>query len=194
MSVDTPTREAWMLSALDDLREIFGAADLKVPEVRVSVGWPSRRAMSLVQRTIGECWHGQAAADGVTQIFVSPVLADPVEVLDTLTHELLHAALPKDTGHKGAFKRSMALVGLTGKPTEASAGPELTETLKGIAKKLGPFDHSKLTAGGFPKQTTRLVKAECDLCGYNVRVTRKWLDEAGAPICPSDQTQMTEAS
>lgn len=35
------------------------------------------------------------------------------------------------------------------------------------------------------KQTTRLIKATCqhDGCGYNVRVTRRWL-EIGPPHCP----------
>ena len=33
------------------------------------------------------------------------------------------------------------------------------------------------------KQTTRLLKCQCDICGYTVRVTRKWLD-IGAPHCP----------
>lgn len=42
-----------------------------------------------------------------------------------------------------------------------------------------------------PKQTTRLLKAACahqdegeDACGYTVRVTRKWVDQLGAPHCP----------
>lgn len=35
-----------------------------------------------------------------------------------------------------------------------------------------------------PKQTTRLRKAECGLCGYTVRVTQKWLD-VGPPHCPT---------
>jgi hypothetical protein len=36
-----------------------------------------------------------------------------------------------------------------------------------------------------PKQKARLLKAECGDCGYTVRVTRKWVDEAGAPHCPA---------
>jgi hypothetical protein len=41
------------------------------------------------------------------------------------------------------------------------------------------------------KRTTRLLKCECEACGYTARVTRKWVDEAGAPICPVDQIEMT---
>lgn len=35
-----------------------------------------------------------------------------------------------------------------------------------------------------PKQTTRLKKVSCNRCGYNVRVTQKWL-EVGLPHCPN---------
>lgn len=42
-----------------------------------------------------------------------------------------------------------------------------------------------------PKQSTRLIKATCcadagegERCGYTVRVTRKWVDQLGAPHCP----------
>ncbi len=33
---------------------------------------------------------------------------------------------------------------------------------------------------------TRMLKAICGDCAYTVRVTRRWLDEAGPPICPCD--------
>lgn len=42
-----------------------------------------------------------------------------------------------------------------------------------------------------PKQSTRLLKAICgdagsdgEHCGYTVRITRKWVEELGAPHCP----------
>lgn len=40
------------------------------------------------------------------------------------------------------------------------------------------------------KQTTRMVKVVCAGCGYVARTTHKWLDEAGAPICPCNQEPM----
>jgi rubrerythrin len=39
-----------------------------------------------------------------------------------------------------------------------------------------------------PKQTTRLLKAICPVCGYTVRVTKRWA-EIGLPICPEDTEQ-----
>lgn len=37
------------------------------------------------------------------------------------------------------------------------------------------------------KQTTRMLKCTCrdEACGYTARITRKWIDELGAPICPA---------
>jgi hypothetical protein len=29
-----------------------------------------------------------------------------------------------------------------------------------------------------------LLKCECQACGYTVRTARKWLETAGAPLCP----------
>jgi hypothetical protein len=34
---------------------------------------------------------------------------------------------------------------------------------------------------------TRLLKAICGDCAYTVRVTRRWLDELGAPLCPCNR-------
>ena len=43
-----------------------------------------------------------------------------------------------------------------------------------------------MTAVAAPKkQSSRLLKAECESCGYTVRVTRKWVDQVGAPHCPT---------
>ncbi len=46
----------------------------------------------------GECWKVEASAAGRPEIFVSPMLADSVEVGAVLVHEVIHAALP-DAGH-----------------------------------------------------------------------------------------------
>lgn len=40
------------------------------------------------------------------------------------------------------------------------------------------------------KKGTYLLKCECQSCGYIARVTAKWIDQAGEPICPQDQEPM----
>ncbi len=38
---------------------------------------------------------------------------------------------------------------------------------------------------------SRLRKVQCAACGYVARVTGKWLDSAGPPLCPCNQKPMT---
>lgn len=42
------------------------------------------------------------------------------------------------------------------------------------------------------KQTTRLLKVICKECGYPARVTKKWIDEVGAPHCPQHGQMVVE--
>ena len=189
----TETREQWLSQAAEALASrVLADAELEAPaNRRVSCGWPSKAALSRTRRTIGQCWPPEASADGTIEHFVSPVLADPVEVLDTLTHELIHGAVGCEKKHGPAFKRACDKAGLVGKPTANSAGPELWVTLDAIAAELGPYPHAKLDKDVMPKQGTRLIKVECPACGYTVRTTRKWI-EVGLPTCPC-KTEMEVA-
>lgn len=182
-------REAWLQKAAQAIRKaVFAPKGLTVPEVHISVGFPSRKALSLTQRVVGQCWAGEASADGSAHIFITPLLGE-AEALDTLVHEMLHAFTPGEH-HGGMFKRLMPVIGLEGKPTNAGANAALKVTLAEIAGKLGPYPHSVLTATGKLKtQTTRLLKVQCTSCGYVARVTNKWL-EVGTPICPADEIPM----
>lgn len=170
-------RETWLEQAVDLLRDLVPA-----PDVRVAAGWPSRGGTSLKKRVLGECWKPEVAEDGVSQIFLNPMLSDPLEVLGVLVHELIHALHPS-AGHKGAFVATAKEVGLTGPWTSTAVGPELAGELARIANELGPYPHSKLTPSIERKvQTTRMIKIECQACGYIVRTTQKWI-EVGLPTC-----------
>lgn len=184
------TREAWLNAGVDALRTHFADVGFPVPTVvRVSVGFP--RA---ARKAVGQCWKRSAAKDGVSQIFITPSEADAVEVLDTLAHELVHAAIDPVSGHGSKFVKACKAVGVTkGKPTMAGAGDELRAVLVLIAKTLGEYPHAALSPSDTPKQTTRLLKVACRDCGYTARVTRKWLDEAGAPLCPCNSRPMKES-
>ncbi|AZF93782.1 hypothetical protein HOU70_gp49 [Arthrobacter phage Liebe] len=163
----------------------------------MSVGWPGGNGRK--NAVIGQCWATSASADQVAQLFVSPVLDDAVRVLDVLTHELVHAVDDCKSGHKGAFAKIAKSLGLTGKMTATVAGDELKATLESIAAGLGAYPHAALVnpgAGveGPKKQTTRQLKVECaEGSGYKARITRQWLDDFGAPICPCHEERMVEA-
>lgn len=183
------TREQWLVRATDILRSgLFRDHGATVPNVRLSVGFPGG---TRGKKAIGQIWFAQAIADGIPQVFVSPIIGDPVRALDILVHELVHACHPT-AGHKGAFKRLATAVGLVGKMTATIAGPELKAKLEALSAELGPFPHGEISMANRPTktQTTRLVKVACPSCEYPVRVTRKWLDDMGAPSCPCGETML----
>jgi hypothetical protein len=178
-------REEWLDLAVPEVSALLkDRADVVVPQVRVSTGWPSKGGTSTKKRTIGECWKAEVSGDGVPQIFISPVLDDPIQILGVLVHELIHAIHPT-AKHQGDFIKTAKAVGLTPKWTATGVDAELlAPALKEIADELGEYPHSKLTPSiQRPVQTTRMLKLEAMDCGYIVRTTQKWIDE-GMPLCP----------
>lgn len=151
-------------------------------KVRVSVGFPGAGARS---KAIGECWTPEASGDAHAEIFVSPRLRDGVEIMATILHELIHAAVGNKAGHGPAFAKPAKAAGLIGKMTATRAGPELEAAFKQWIEDNGDYPAAGLDpmTNGKKKQATRLLKAAC-VCGYTVRVTKKWVVEAGAPHCP----------
>jgi hypothetical protein len=186
ISMDT-TREKWLQDAVEAMRPLYAEAGTPLPElVKASFGFPSRKPL----KVLGQCHY--TATDKIPQVYVTPRLADSAEVLSTLAHELCHAALPAEVGHKRQFSALGTRLGLVGKPTEMGAGPELLVRLNAIVSAIGPVPHSALTLANIAKvQSTRLLKCTCPECGYTVRVTRKWLDVA-MPTCTVCQVEMME--
>lgn len=186
--MSTETREAYLLRAADWMREnLFAPVGVTVPPVRVSTGFPGGRGGNK-QTAIGQCWNAKASADGLAQVFISPILSDTARVLDVLAHELIHAAHP-DAKHGKVFKRTALAIGLEGKMTATVAGPDLAKRLNAVAcpenGALGQYPHAELRPGlsGVKKQTTRLLKLECDACGFICRASNKALTEVGIPLC-----------
>ena len=175
------TRESWLIAATNDLRGGIFKPHAEIPAaLRLSCGFPGGRSG---KKAIGQYWHASACMDAVPQVFISPVIDNPVRALDVLVHELVHACTPGD-GHKKSFKRLALALGLTGKMTATVAGPELESSLKGLVERLGAYPHAAINLADRKKQSTRLNKVKCESCGYTVRVTKKWLESSGAPLCP----------
>ena len=188
-----PAREEWLGRMVDSLRPTFAELGYPLPErIRVSCGWPSRSALSGKAKRIGEAWSQRCSADGSHETFLSPVLADPIDVGSVLVHELVHHAVGVEAGHKGPFRKLALAVGLTGPMRSTSAGPALRERLQRLSEELGSYPHAALNgAEGRKKQSTRMLKVSCADCGCIVRMTRQWIDDVGAPTCACGGT-MTE--
>ena len=185
------TREEWLNTLAGNLRPLLDAVGATVPDlVRVSVGWPSARGLSLKKRIIGQCWSPKCSADHATEIFISPYLGEGGQVAETLLHEMIHAAVGTECGHKGAFVETAKKLGFTAPWKSTPATPDLKGRLQLLLP--GDYPHGQLEplTGGIKKQTTRLVKVLCPGCGYTLRTTRKWIDERGTPICPCNSKPM----
>ena len=79
--------------------------------------------------------------------------------------------------------------------TKPIPGEDLMLILATIGDKLGPYPHAKMNLSKKSKGEkpgSRLIKVACPKCGYVARVTRKWLDDIGAPICPSCKVAFKE--
>lgn len=188
------TRERWLRAATNELRPYFASCGFAIPEnIRHAIAFPSTGRKGA---RIGECWHSSTSDDGHFEIIIRADIADPVEVLGVLVHELIHAVLPADAGHGKLYKEAAIKIGLEGPMRHALPSQLLQPRLVELAESLGSLPHAKLNidrgrdnrpADKPKKQRTRLLKAECggDGCGYTVRITAKWVDDVGAPHCPT---------
>ena len=170
-------REEWLNHFVKLSRPIFEEKGYTLPErIRVGVIWSARGGMR--GKSIGECWSDIASKDGTTEIFVSPKLDDSMRIAGVVTHELCHAAVGIAAKHGPVFKKCALALGLEGKMTATTEGPEWHKVFGPIIDKMGPMPHAAINGGessANPQQATRMVKCECDTCGMVFRTTKKWL-------------------
>jgi hypothetical protein len=144
--------EAWLDEAVRLLRPVFAGAGHPLPPVRVSVGFgdagfrPGRRS-----NPDSVCYPRWMSADGVNQVFVSPVRTEPDEVLRLLTHELVHAVDDCRHGHGAPFRRIAEAVGLDARGPEGPSRSRMLQACRErIAAALGPFPRAPLRLDGRP--------------------------------------------
>lgn len=179
------TREEWLNALTKNLAPEFKKLGFALPKkLRISCGWPLGKALPDAKgnRHVGQCFPPEWSKDRHYEIFISPCLSKIPEVGATLVHELVHAAVGVECGHKGDFKRVAIDMGLQGPMRSTKAGKELKERLNTLSKEIGEYPHQTLDVSKRKKQGTRLLKLTCFSCGYTVRTTHKWIVQ-GLPIC-----------
>lgn len=176
-------REEWLMQAVTLCHDIFSAEGFALPPVRVSCSFPGGGS-SL--RRIGECWPRSLSTAGVNEIYISPYLDDPVQVLDVLVHELVHAVDDCKSKHGKEFKRIATAVGLEGRATRASAGENLRQQLTFMAEALGEYPHRKMTPHRKAKRARKSSpKWECDQCGCVFSLSHAMYERFSVERCPS---------
>ncbi len=132
---------------MGELRGPFKRLGYPIPEkVRIGVGFPSVRGIASKNQRIGECWSNERSGDDHHEIIISPVIADGMRVAGILTHELIHAAVGVEHGHKGPFRAMAHGLGLEGKMTATTEGEAFKRLAQPILDAIGPYPHAELHA------------------------------------------------
>ena len=132
---------------------------------RISVGWPVKRA-GRKGEAIGQCFGKGHSEDDHIEIFISPKLSDPIEVLGVLQHELVHAVVGVEHGHGPKFRSCALRVGLCGDMRHTDMRSNFKEWAKSILLDIGPYPHGKMdfsqdSLNGLTKREAPLRKFEC---------------------------------
>lgn len=186
-------RESWLREAIEIFRGTFrDVCGIELPNIiHVSMGLPDGK-FGKGTETIGQCWATHRSEDGNNHVFICPTLANPVEVLNVLLHELIHVSDDCVSGHRGHFVEVMRMFGLGGKATATTPG-EMEPIFEAMIQHLGEFPHAALSIVKSKKPPTT-IKAVCpnDPDGYHVRISYKWVREAGMPYCGCCRKRMID--
>ncbi len=110
------TREAWLTDVAHRMAPISQQLAAPLPaRLRIAIGFTSGGQRS---KRIGECLDNQCSEDRYFEIFIRPDLGEsrdlmPMQVVEILGHELVHAAVGIAAGHGREFRRVAKGIGLT---------------------------------------------------------------------------------
>ena len=189
-------RESWLAAAAVMLQhEVFPAAGIDPVQweqrrYRVACGFPiGYRGSRTGKVTLGQAFDPSISADGTFEVFINPILDRPLDVLAVLAHELAHVWAGIQCGHRGEFARVARAIDLVGPLTSTTAGAWLSNELGDIAQILGAYPHAKIDPNSRKKQGTRLLKLQCNSCGWTARLSglqaRRLHDASACPVCAS---------
>lgn len=132
----------WLSKAVVAINnEVFKPVKLEFPEKwAISCGWVKGSG----PKAIGVCVDPLCSADGTTELFVVPTQSEPMSVLGTITHEMVHAIVGLKEKHDGMFISVCKALGMKKPWTQCGPvpGTALWSTIEGIAQALGPYPHA----------------------------------------------------
>lgn len=125
----------------------------------------------------GPAWKLEASRLGLRHAIAAGQHYVPADFAQDIRFALFYLSIPTDG--RPALSTGLSFFGLPiTRRTNPAACPLGIGTRGGVSRGAG--------------SGSRLLKVVCPSgCGYNVRVTRKWLT-VGAPICPTDNVPMVE--
>ncbi len=197
-------REPWLAAAAVALQhQVFPRAGIEPAQweqrrYRVACGFPiGYRGSRSGKITLGQAFDPSISGDGTFEVFINPILDRPLDVLAVLAHELAHVWSGIQCGHRGEFARVARGIDLVGPLTSTAAGAWLSNELGDIAQILGTYPHAKVDPNARRKQGTRLLKLQCNSCGWTARVSalqaNRLHDLSACPVCSSINSLKLEA-
>lgn len=113
-------------------------------------------------KAVGLCYSTVYSGNQkVRRIEIDRETSDTLKALEIVAHEVSHAILPDNTGHKGAFVDAVFSVFKLGSiPTATSVTLEFAELIESWLKKAGSYPYVRFVDKR-KKQTTRNVKLYC---------------------------------
>jgi hypothetical protein len=173
-------REEWLNELARLVHPLFRTFPMK--PYRLTCGWPCRFALGRRRRAVGECHALESSKAGFHEIFISPVLENPIEVAGTVCHEMGHVAAGIKAAHGKGFVKVCRHVGLTkGRPTSAAPGRRLEDHLRKVLDRLGAYPHTAVLPVLKPTRPCTTVKLLCPDCACACSMSLKWLAAAGPP-------------
>ena len=205
--MEVVTHEDYLAAIAAAVCEQFPATADALSQVHLVFGsGPRRRGLSTLHRA----WGGGEAVDPLPLVEIAAIGGlSPAETCHVVLHELAHILAP-GMGHGKVWRHAARQVGLVRPRAAPDAGeladwnaisPALCTVLQAIPVPTEPapaeywYDWQRRPCGaGYGSRGgssrgegsgSRYLKATCQQpgCGYQVRVTRKWL-ALGAPWCP----------
>lgn len=134
-------RETWLNDLAQKMAPRFEELGYPLPKFRVSVGWPSDGKNA---GATGECWDKSVSSDSHYEIFLNPSRDDGVAVACTLAHELVHAAVGLQEGHKGNFAKVAKALGFQAPLTHAQQPDGLVAWLQPMLDAMGKLPHGAI--------------------------------------------------
>jgi hypothetical protein len=135
------TRERWLNKVATALTPTFKRLGHTVPPLRISTGFTSK---GRIGSAVAECWTDRADADRKYQIFIDPRDDSPVEVINSVAHEIIHAAVGLKCGHRGDFAKVAKALGMLPPMPSTPSGPDFVALAEAIIAKVGPYPHAAL--------------------------------------------------
>jgi hypothetical protein len=133
--------EVWLNEAVKLLRPVFAESGYEIPPVHVSVGFSTDGYKpSAKKNTIGVCHASWMTMDGINEIYITPLVTEPVDVISLLVHELIHAVDDCKSNHGPGFQKiSRALRCTDNRHVPMNEWRETIERYRAMALQLGRY-------------------------------------------------------